>query len=62
MAIHPSKARLRINHLLAETDAVYHQMSSKLGLADRIMHILYTLLNAGSQCSLKAVGYTEKLV
>lgn len=55
MAIHPSKALLRINHLLAETDAVYHQMSSKLGLADSTMHILYTLLNAGSQCSLKVI-------
>lgn len=55
MAIHPSKALLRINHLLAETDAVYHQMSSKLGLADSTMHILYTLLNAGSQCPLKVI-------
>ena len=49
MATHPSKALLRINHLLAETDAVYHQMFSRMGLADSTMHILYTLLNDGGQ-------------
>ena len=52
MATHPSKALLRINHLLAETDAVYHQMFSRMGLADSI---LYTLLNAGGQCPLKVI-------
>lgn len=55
MATHPSKTLLRINHLLAETDAVYHQMFSRLGLADSTMHILYTLLNAGGQCPLKEI-------
>lgn len=55
MATHPSKALLRINHLLAETDAVYHQMFSRMGLADSTMHILYTLLNAGGQCPLKVI-------
>ena len=30
----------RINNLLAETDAVYHQASLRLGIADSTMRIL----------------------
>ena len=34
----------RINNLLAETDAVYHQASLRLGIADSTMRILESVV------------------
>ena len=45
----------RINNLLADTDAVYHQASLRLGIADSAMRILYTLLDNGERCLLADV-------
>lgn len=45
----------RINNLLAETDAVYHQASLRLGIADSTMRILYTILDNGERCLLSDV-------
>lgn len=45
----------RINNLLAETDAVYHQASLRLGIADSTMRILYTILDNGESCLLSDV-------
>ena len=35
-----SKEMKRFNHLLGELDAVYHEMTLKLGLSDSVMRIL----------------------
>lgn len=37
----------RFNHLLNETDRVYHEMALKLGLSDSSMIILYTICERG---------------
>ena len=37
----------RYNHLLQETDAVYHEMAQHWGLPDSVMGVLYTLCDAG---------------
>ena len=34
----------RLNLLLSETDAVYHEAAKRMGLADSDMKILYTIL------------------
>ena len=38
-----SKVMKRYNYLLGELNAVYHEMSLKLGLSDSAMIILYTI-------------------
>ena len=44
------------NHLIGEIDAVYHEMSRRLGLSDSAMRILYTILCAGGdRCSLREI-------
>lgn len=45
----------RYNHLLQETDAVYHEMAQSWGLPDSVMGVLYTLCDAGGRCSLREV-------
>lgn len=47
-----SKIMRRYNHLLGETEAVYHEMSLKLGLSDSAMIILYTICDSGTSCLL----------
>ena len=39
----------RLNLLLSETDAVYHEAAKRMGLADSDMKILYTLCHLGPQ-------------
>ena len=43
----------RYNHLLQETDAVYHEMAQHWGLPDSVMGVLYTLCDAGGRCSVR---------
>lgn len=45
----------RYNYLLSETDAAYHEASSKLGLPDSSMIILYTILDSGDPCPLRDI-------
>lgn len=45
----------RLNMLLAETDAVYHEAAKRMGLADSDMKILYTLCHLGQQAPLADV-------
>lgn len=54
---HSSKALRRLNHLLSETDAAYHEASVRLGLSDSVMQILYTVCNYGDgrRCPLQEV-------
>ena len=43
-----SRDMRRFNHLLQETDAVYHEMAQHWGLSDSVMGVLYTLCDAGA--------------
>ena len=56
----------RINYLITETDAVYHNIALRLGLSDSTMMILYVLTDAGGQCPLSAIyrqtGYSKQTV
>lgn len=45
----------RINFLLEETDAVYHEIAAGFGLPDSVMLILYALEDAGGQMPLTAI-------
>lgn len=45
----------RYNYLNGEIDAVYHEMSRKLGLSDSAMIILYTICDNGDCCLLKEI-------
>lgn len=47
-----SRDMRRYNHLLQETDAVYHDMAQHWGLSDSVMGVLYTLCDAGGRCRL----------
>lgn len=55
MKTYISKEMKRYNHLLGEMDAVYHEMSLKLGLSDSAMKILYTICNEGDCCLLQEI-------
>lgn len=50
-----SKAMKRYNYLLGELNAVYHEMSLKLGLSDSAMIILYTICDQGKRCPLQDI-------
>ena len=45
----------RYNYLLGELNAVYHEMSLKLGLSDSAMIILYTICDQGERCPLQDI-------
>lgn len=45
----------RINYLIAETDALYHQASFRLGIADCAMRVLYTVYDSGGSCMLSDI-------
>ncbi len=46
----------RLNHLISETDALYHEAAVKLTLSDSAMKVLYTVLDSGGSCPLREVG------
>ena len=45
----------QINYYVAETDALYHQAAFKIGVADSVMRILYTLYDHGETCLLSDI-------
>lgn len=45
----------RINYLTAEMDALYHQASLKIGLADSAMRVLYAIYDNGEWCMLSDI-------
>ena len=54
-----SRDMRRYNHLLQETDAVYHEMAQHWGLSDSVMGVLYTpcaMPGAGAACGTSAIG------
>lgn len=55
MRTHFSKELRRYNYLYNEIDAVYHELSLKLGLSDSSMLILYTICDYGDSCLLQDI-------
>lgn len=55
MNIHSSNEMKRYNHLCGEIEAVYHEMSLKLGLSDSAMAVLYSICNKGDSCLLQEI-------
>lgn len=45
----------KINYLITETDALYHQAAQKLGLSDSVMLVLYHLYDNGGSCLLSEI-------
>lgn len=45
----------RFNYLFGETEALYHELSQKLGLSDSATKILYTVCDNGESCLLQEV-------
>ena len=45
----------RINYLTAETDALYHRASLKLGITDSVSIVLYSIYDAGNDCLLSDI-------
>lgn len=45
----------RFNCLMMQTDAVYHEAASRLGLSDSAMNILYSVLNSGGSCPISEI-------
>ena len=56
----------RINYLTAETDALYHRASLKLGITDSVSIVLYSIYDAGNDCLLsdiyKKSGISNKTI
>ncbi len=47
--------RKRYNYLSGEINAVYHEMSLKLGLSDSAMIVLYTICDSKDHCPLQDI-------
>ena len=47
---------MKINSLLNETDAVYHEAAVRLGISDSVMVILYLLSANGGVCAVSEFG------
>lgn len=50
-----SEEMKRFNHLNGEIEAVYHEISLRLGLSDSASKILYTICNEGDSCLLNDI-------
>lgn len=55
MKSYSSKEIKRYNHLVGEINAVYHEMSLKLGLSDGAMAVIYTICDNGDSCLLQEI-------
>lgn len=51
----PNESMKRYNHLLGELQAVYHDISNKLGMSDSASLVLYTICNAGGKCPIHTI-------
>lgn len=45
----------RIDYLITETNALYHEAALKLGVSDSVMRVLYTIYDNGKSCLLSDV-------
>ncbi len=55
MKIQSSNEMKRYNYLCGEIEAVYHEMSWKLGLSDSAMTVLYCICIGGDSCLLQEI-------
>lgn len=55
MASDVSQVLKRYNYLLSETNAAYHEASTRLGLSDSSMIVLYTICDAGDSRPLREI-------
>lgn len=55
-----SKELKRLNYLLGEINAAYHEMARKFELSDSVSKILYAICDKGEGCSLQTIiRYTD---
>lgn len=52
MGNYTTEGMKRLNHLVSETDAVYHEAALRMGMSDSTMQILYILCDRGGDCPL----------
>ncbi|MDE7312124.1 MAG: MarR family transcriptional regulator [Eubacterium sp.] len=45
----------RLNYLISEIDAAYHEAALKIGLSDSSMTVLYAVCNSGGSCLLSEI-------
>ncbi|HBJ18665.1 MAG TPA: hypothetical protein DDY70_02810, partial [Clostridiales bacterium] len=45
----------RYNHLVEEIDHLYHTIAIRLGVADSVLMLLYTVKESGGSCLLRTV-------
>lgn len=61
-----SKSLKRLNHIISETDALYHEASFRLGISDSVCMILYSICTIGKSCPLnqivKSTGLSKQTV
>lgn len=51
-----SRELRRYNYLVGETEAIYHELSLRMGLSDSAMQILYTICDCGGdRCPLQTI-------
>lgn len=55
MKVQSSKHLKRYNYLASEIDVAYHEISQKLGIADSVSILLYTICDLGDPCPLKSI-------
>lgn len=52
MGKYTTEGMRRLNQLVSETDAIYHEAALKMGMSDSTMQILYILCDRGGDCPL----------
>lgn len=61
-----SKSLKRLNNIISETDALYHEASFRLGISDSACMILYSICLSGRSCPLsrivKSTGLNKQTV
>lgn len=45
----------RLNLLIAETDAIYHEAAKRMGLSESVVRILYIICHIGQNCLLSEI-------
>lgn len=55
MAEYTIEEMRRLNYLLSEIDAAYHEANQRLGLSDSAMQILYVICHHGEECLLSEI-------
>ena len=60
MKAYCSKDMKRLNYLVSEIDATYHELALKLGISDSVMTILYTICDNGESCPLQEICHRQQ--